>query len=307
MKKAFTLIELLVVIAIIAILAAILFPVFAQAKEAAKKTQCLSNFKQIGLSMALYSNDYDGGFPTWSQYFYDILNFKSANPASYPYGQAQPSSAWDYNLLPYVKSGTVDTTTNINAASFGQSGGVWKCPDTEKGPQFRSMGISMGFTYSEYTPNAFGSMGTFTFMNESLETAPSSSVMAGDSSEVGRLQYPDFFSGYFDYYKLNWDSSPYYNSGNDTSDGGFDLERPTRHGGGTNGSANYVYGDTHAKSQQRSKIYYWPTTKEATPTSLETALAQCLQAQAFDALASDRQGDAAAATAAGVACTASSN
>ncbi len=61
-RKAFTLIELLVVIAIIAILAAILFPVFAQAKEAAKKTACLSNSKQIGTSTLLYLNDYDDTF-----------------------------------------------------------------------------------------------------------------------------------------------------------------------------------------------------------------------------------------------------
>ncbi len=62
-KKAFTLIELLVVIAIIAILAAILFPVFAQAKDAAKKTQSISNLKQIGTSTLLYSADYDDYYP----------------------------------------------------------------------------------------------------------------------------------------------------------------------------------------------------------------------------------------------------
>jgi prepilin-type N-terminal cleavage/methylation domain-containing protein/prepilin-type processing-associated H-X9-DG protein len=64
MKKAFTLIELLVVIAIIAILAAILFPVFAQAKEAAKRTQSLSNTKQIGTAMHIYVNDYDDVSPS---------------------------------------------------------------------------------------------------------------------------------------------------------------------------------------------------------------------------------------------------
>lgn len=62
-QKAFTLIELLVVIAIIAILAAILFPVFAQAKSAAKKTACISNAKQVGLAYNLYVNDYDDRLP----------------------------------------------------------------------------------------------------------------------------------------------------------------------------------------------------------------------------------------------------
>ena len=59
----FTLIELLVVIAIIAILAAILFPVFAQAREQARKTSCLSNLKQMGTSVAMYVQDYDERFP----------------------------------------------------------------------------------------------------------------------------------------------------------------------------------------------------------------------------------------------------
>ena len=63
MRKGFTLIELLVVIAIIAILAAILFPVFARAREQARKTSCLSNLKQIGLASHMYAQDYDELFP----------------------------------------------------------------------------------------------------------------------------------------------------------------------------------------------------------------------------------------------------
>jgi prepilin-type N-terminal cleavage/methylation domain-containing protein/prepilin-type processing-associated H-X9-DG protein len=64
-KKAFTLIELLVVIAIIAILAAILFPVFARARESARRASCVSNLKQIGLGVMMYVQDYDGRYPLY--------------------------------------------------------------------------------------------------------------------------------------------------------------------------------------------------------------------------------------------------
>ena len=65
-RSAFTLIELLVVIAIIAILAAILFPVFSQAREKAREASCASNLKQIGTGFMMYTQDYDEQFPPWT-------------------------------------------------------------------------------------------------------------------------------------------------------------------------------------------------------------------------------------------------
>ncbi|AIE86912.1 prepilin-type N-terminal cleavage/methylation domain-containing protein [Fimbriimonas ginsengisoli] len=88
-SRAFTLIELLVVIAIIAILAAILFPVFAQAKEAAKKTSCLSNDKQMATALFLYAGDNDD---TLSQTSWE-------SDAAHPY-----QVHWTFLLQPYIKN-----------------------------------------------------------------------------------------------------------------------------------------------------------------------------------------------------------
>src|SRR5246127_4540634 len=74
-KAAFTLIELLVVIAIIAILAAILFPVFAQAREKARAISCLSNMKQTGLAGIMYVQDYDETYPLTA--YWDYGNFST--------------------------------------------------------------------------------------------------------------------------------------------------------------------------------------------------------------------------------------
>jgi len=81
-RSGFTLIELLVVIAIIAILAAILFPVFAQAREKARQTSCLSNTKQLALGMMMYTSDYDESFPL----------------SCGQLGSSSAGYAWQYNL-----------------------------------------------------------------------------------------------------------------------------------------------------------------------------------------------------------------
>jgi prepilin-type N-terminal cleavage/methylation domain-containing protein len=102
MKRAFTLIELLVVIAIIAILAAILFPVFAQAKVAAQKTGSLSNIKQAGLALKMYFDDWDGMSiidVNWNLY----LPGSPTNGGT-PYTTSVGPVTWSGMIQPYVKS-----------------------------------------------------------------------------------------------------------------------------------------------------------------------------------------------------------
>jgi prepilin-type N-terminal cleavage/methylation domain-containing protein/prepilin-type processing-associated H-X9-DG protein len=110
-KQAFTLIELLVVIAIIAILAAILFPVFAQAREKARSISCLSNVKQIGLGIMMYTQDYDETFPL-------TKSCTVVNNAC----QAGTEATWPGGVFPYIKNG------NFNPDDVFKLDGVWHCP-----------------------------------------------------------------------------------------------------------------------------------------------------------------------------------
>jgi len=94
-KFAFTLIELLVVIAIIAILAAILFPVFGRARENARRSSCQSNLKQIGLGIMQYVQDYDEMYP---------ITFQNIDGSANGYQDVANERGWAYNIQPYLKS-----------------------------------------------------------------------------------------------------------------------------------------------------------------------------------------------------------
>lgn len=117
-NRAFTLIELLVVVAIVAVLAAVLFPVFAQAREKARQTACVSNLRQIGTAFALYVSDYDERMP-------DRRDLKSMLPGGYrPWASAWPPSdprgGWAIiAAAPYTKNADVFSCASVAGAFAG--------------------------------------------------------------------------------------------------------------------------------------------------------------------------------------------
>ncbi len=129
-KSGFTLIELLVVIAIIAILAAILFPVFAQARAKARQASCMSNLKQLGLGMAQYVQDYDETYP----YLYNgLTQTDSSMPGATYYvcygGGWGSFVTWMDMIYPYVKNKGVFQCAGKNPyGSTDMSGTGPACP-----------------------------------------------------------------------------------------------------------------------------------------------------------------------------------
>lgn len=114
--QGFTLIELLVVIAIISILAAILFPVFARARDNARRASCQSNMKQIGLGIMMYAQDYDERYPRFNDATYSPSSGGAAAAAQFAYHPDNPG----VEIYPYIKnyqillcpSSTPQSTTN---------------------------------------------------------------------------------------------------------------------------------------------------------------------------------------------------
>jgi prepilin-type N-terminal cleavage/methylation domain-containing protein/prepilin-type processing-associated H-X9-DG protein len=133
-RRGFTLIELLVVIAIIAILAAILFPVFAQAREKARQTSCLSNTKQIGTAVQMYIQDYDETFP-----FSDNFGVKIAGSpvqGGYQY--------WGDAIFPYTKNGGESTHPTYKGGTL-HYGPVQRCPSVANWWTGYAYNIQLGY------------------------------------------------------------------------------------------------------------------------------------------------------------------
>lgn len=183
-KNGFTLIELLVVIAIIAILAAILFPVFAKAREKARQASCLSNEKQIGLAFMQYVQDFDERFPAaWDN-------------------NRQPASNWAIECYPYIKSLQVfKCPSNTLAAEAGlmncdgfnhgptDNTGNWSCgPNAPQIPAGYAMNSDLGFLNGGQTN--YGPYHYLAGINE-----PASKILVAETSTyVPMTHWPDWFS-----------------------------------------------------------------------------------------------------------------
>jgi prepilin-type N-terminal cleavage/methylation domain-containing protein/prepilin-type processing-associated H-X9-DG protein len=178
-RYGFTLIELLVVIAIIAILAAILFPVFAQAREKARQTSCLSNEKQIGLGVMQYVQDYDETFP------HHRFRIEDTNPVD---GDARPDwnpVTWREMIEPYVKSGTRRNTWGSTAGRpvLMATNDVWQCPSIPESNAWRVYGANDTLFAPPYRGDNEPAV-KLEPISASQVTNPADLIMAGETGYV---------------------------------------------------------------------------------------------------------------------------
>jgi len=210
---AFTLIELLVVIAIIAILAAILFPVFAKARDKARQTSCLSNMKQLGLGVMQYVQDYDQSYPYVRQL-------------------SAPVSVWGADIYPYVKSMQVfvcpsNTTDDGLSMGSGLNG-------TLRIPASYAMNDRMGNTSSGSVPAPLTDGGL---------DKPSQKILIAETKAMngtdGKL-YPHSIYAYWDW-AIPYPNAPYNNGKSQWENWAFF---------GHSGMANFIFIDGHVKAMK---------------------------------------------------------
>jgi prepilin-type N-terminal cleavage/methylation domain-containing protein/prepilin-type processing-associated H-X9-DG protein len=247
-RAGFTLIELLVVIAIIAILAAILFPVFAQAREKARAISCLSNCKQIGTGFMMYLQDYDENFPvsTWD-------NGWDPPAATMSDGRTFKGFViWPLQIMPYIKSGGAKNTEKAVSA--------FTCP-SDPSPQAnwdRDDGTVNPFRSDWGKPIPMSILPNTTFIFANVESGPVSQAsisfpantyLAGDSNGTHAIGFESYDTGFytsnlFNRTRLSKDCPGIvYDGGAMRLEEGADPRLCARHQQGN----NYIYADGHAK------------------------------------------------------------
>ena len=219
--KAFTLIELLVVIAIISILAAILFPVFAQARERARQTACLSNSKQLAIALTMYTQDYDERLPMYQ----------------FPGGTT--TYGWQWAMMPYLKSTQVLICPSAEKIC-DLSGASQNYDPTYANPNLGLGSGSYGYNYA-YLGNYSGSAPNYTFATHTLaEVEVASRTVA--FTEITGIMGTELIN-----YPTDWGNQ---RSNQCTAGSPAGKQFATRHMGGN----NVVFVDGHAKWMKPEQI-----------------------------------------------------
>jgi prepilin-type N-terminal cleavage/methylation domain-containing protein len=197
-RSGFTLIELLVVIAIIAILAAILFPVFAQAREKARAVSCLSNTKQMSLGFMMYVQDYDETFPYWSWWYSSDLGGGPYNDgSSYAAGFDHWESFWFNAIYPYVKNSQLyacpsanDRSTILQNAVWGWTGNNTSALMTAHGFQPAMVNAIVNYAYNQALAEGNLTNGSPTTLAGMGLPAQTMLVADSDTGETNSLPMP---------------------------------------------------------------------------------------------------------------------
>jgi prepilin-type N-terminal cleavage/methylation domain-containing protein/prepilin-type processing-associated H-X9-DG protein len=224
---AFTLIELLVVIAIIAILAAMLLPALAKAKERASAIACKSNLKQIGLAVRLYADDNTDRFPF-------AIQGNQSNPQ---YGD---TNNWQYLLAPYIKSTRFSVGASTEESDFAKS--VYACSKRLKEPENNTSG---GTPWKiSYTMNVNVQYDWMTLLDPRTQKMssvpkPTDTVLVADASWKMNILWfwPSAFVPRFSKGQAIWDDYIGFRHGADTP----------------NGKANFLMVDGHVEDRGAGK------------------------------------------------------